>query len=71
MTKAITRPSRAAQQDESATPGKFAEVQMTYDEIAAHYGITKRAVTYSHDAAILKLWKLAEDPQLMAMFSDL
>lgn len=44
---------------------------MTYQEIANRFGVTTRAVMCSHDRAILKLWKLANDPELVAMFAGI
>lgn len=67
MIRAEKRPSRTVPPDPSSDPGKFSEVEMTYQEIADRYGVTTRAVVFSHDKAIAKLWKIAEDAEFMAL----
>lgn len=44
---------------------------MTLDEIAARFGVTRRAVMVSEQRALRKLWRLAEDPEVAAMLQAL
>lgn len=67
MIRAEKRPSNAVPPDPSDEPGKFSEVEMTYQEIADRFGVSVRAVTMSHDNAMAKLWKLAEDADFKAL----
>lgn len=58
------------QYNANASDGKFSEVEMTFQEIADHFGVTTRAITISHANAMAKLWKLAEDMEFLELLRE-